>query len=151
MTKQTKYFTKEAALKAVVSDSYELNFCSPELQANEEVVLAAITPQSWAFQYASDELKSNKVFIMKTLNEGVEPWGLMAYLNINIRSDLEVITLAVEKSDDGWVFQYAKGEVAFDKGLAAKAMVKFGNLCLWGCFIGGVWQILPQANGFHGY
>lgn len=118
-----KYNTKREALTALRKRGHELKFCSPELKNDEKVVMVAIKENPWAFEYASEKLKDNKTFIMKALIEGVNPQNLIHLSSFKIRSDLELMTLAVEKDQGGWVFSMAQGLAAVDKELAAKALI----------------------------
>lgn len=125
MTIEIKHYTKEEAINAFARDILDLASCPLTLRSDEEVVMAALKLESWYFKDASDEFKSNKDFILKALNENVYPDGLIAFANILIQSDIEILSLAIEKSYDGKVFCYAQGELVLNKELAAKALVKW--------------------------
>lgn len=137
-----KYRNKEAAIAAVAQSGKELEFCSPKLQNHQEVVMVAMKNWAWALMFAFEGLKANKAFVIKALNEGIDPCGVVGPSSKSLKADLEVISLAVDKCYDGWAFTDAEGEVALNKGLAAKALVKFGD------YTGGnplLWQKLNPA------
>lgn len=144
---QAKLNNLKKAFLSILQNANSLESCPSKLKNNTDLLMKAVKQDSDLFKHASNELKSNKTFILKALNEGIYPWGLFKHASISIQSDIEVLTLTLEKSGDGWEFSYAQGDAALNKELAAKALVKFVNFYNTKDF--GLWDRLhPTLQDF---
>lgn len=71
---------------------------------------------------------ANKDFIIKALKEkSVNAFWLIKYGTSAIKSNIEIMALAIEKDMNGEAFALAEGEAAMSKELAAKALFFHGS------------------------
>jgi len=89
---------KETVLKIVKELGQNLQFVSPELQANKEVVLAAVRQDCFALRWASPELQDDEEVVMEAIKskrwskEGKASGGLaFEFASPRLRADKEFV------------------------------------------------------------
>lgn len=91
------HFDKDVVLSAVKNNGYALFYASSELKNNFEIVMEAAKCKFFMIQDVSENLRDNKKIILTALSNNHVNL-VFPYISARLRADIEVISIAVEKS-----------------------------------------------------
>lgn len=114
----------EIAKIAVNQNEFAFGFLSDRLRNNEELLLDSCrkAESGSELENASNELKSNKNVVLEILkfSDNIGIPAAIKYSNDNIRSDRDIILIAVKKQ--GLSLEYASSELKSDKEIVFEAV-----------------------------
>lgn len=112
------YDDEEVVRAAVSNDSLAIEFASMRLKENKELSLLALSNDAEALLYLSEKMRSDYLIGHKALTNG-GGW-LLECLSENLRSDFELVKIAVKK--DGSSIAFASKELKDNEEIALLAL-----------------------------